>query len=187
MSVAFNIYPGHFLAPGFADEMSNAVAAAHVPPDQVVLEITERQELADLSEAADVISDLKERGFRVAMDDAGTGHSGLSYLQRLHAQVLKIDKIFVDGIQTDHSARVIIEMLVRAASDLGMVTVAEGIESSEQLAWLKTVGVDEGQGFLVSQPLATEDFLAFVRQRLDGPPVPASSSESAVAADAEIA
>lgn len=164
-TVAFNVSPRHFLSPGFLDEASRLVAEAGVAPGQVVLEITERQDLQDLDRGSQLIVELADRGIRVAIDDAGTGHNGLSQIQKLGAQILKIDKFFVDAIELDFSARVIIEMLVKAARELKMTTVAEGIEREQQLVWLRDIGVDEGQGFLVSPPVPIVEFVALVRTR----------------------
>lgn len=157
--VAFNVFPGHLMSAGFVSEIVTLVDAAGVGRGQVVIELTERQELADLKAAAERIAELRDLGFRIAIDDAGTGHSGLSYLQRLGVNIVKIDKLFVDSIEFDHSARVIVDMLVRVAGELGMTTVAEGVERAEQVAALKACGVDEIQGFLVSPALPSFDFL----------------------------
>jgi sensor c-di-GMP phosphodiesterase-like protein len=89
--VAFNIYPGHLMSDGFVEEFAALVDAAEVARGQVVIELTERQELDDLKAAAERIAELRQLGFKVAIDDAGTGHSGLSYLQRLGVNIVKID------------------------------------------------------------------------------------------------
>ncbi len=156
---AFNIYPGHLMADGFVEEFKALVDNAGVPRGQVVIELTERHELTDLAAAAERIMELRVNGFKVAIDDAGTGHSGLSYLQRLGVDIVKIDKLFVDSIESDHSARVIVDMLVRVAGKLGMRTVAEGVERPEQVAALKVCGVDEIQGYLISRALPPTEFL----------------------------
>lgn len=161
-SVAFNIAPGHFLAEGFAESLEALVRAAGVRPSQIILELTERQELADPVRAAALVLALRASGFQIAIDDAGTGHSGLSTVKSLGAQILKIDKFFVDSILTDHSARVIVEMLVKVAHELQMTLIAEGIERPEQMAWLKQAGVDEGQGYLVSPAVPIERFFGLV-------------------------
>ena len=175
-TVAFNIAPSHFLHSAFSDEVRSLVSQANIPPRQIILEITERQELPDLKHAAEVIKGLVQDGFAVAIDDAGTGHSGLTYVQTLGAQILKVDKFFVDAVETEHSARVIVEMLVGAAHELGMSVVAEGIEQEGQLAWLRTIGVEHGQGYLVSRPLPISELAAQLAQRRRGE---ASGSEDA--------
>jgi len=164
-TVAFNISPKHFLSDGFVEEVCDLVARSNVAPGQIVFEITERQQVVDLATGAGLIKRLADREMRVAIDDAGTGHNGLSYLQRLGAQIMKIDKFFVDAIEFDYSARVLVEMLVRVAHQLGMTTIAEGIERPEQASWLSEIGVDQGQGFLVSPALPIPDFLSLVTAR----------------------
>ena len=166
-TIAINVVPSHFLEPGFADELRALVAASGVAPRQIILELTERQELPDLSHAASIIADLAGAGFAVAIDDAGTGHSGLTYVQSLGANILKLDKFFIDAIETSHSARVLVEMLVGAAHRLGMSLVAEGIERESQLAWLQEVGIEHGQGYLFGRPVPIASLLSEFARRQD--------------------
>ncbi len=166
-TVAFNIDAAHLMQPSFATELRAHVLGARVATRQVVLELTERRQIDDLEAVADTIARLKQRGYRFAIDDAGTGHSGLSYIQKLGARVIKIDKLFVDSVVDDPSARSLIKMLVRLAGDLGMSTVAEGIETPDQWLALAELGVDRGQGYLVSKPLPLDAFLRFV-ERTEG-------------------
>lgn len=181
-SVAFNISPSHFCGAGFVSEIRRLVDQSFLASGQVVLELTERQELPDLAAAAETIGALKQSGVCVAIDDVGTGHSGLSYLQKLSVNIVKVDKSFVDSIDTDRSARLVVEMLVRLARQLGMKTIAEGIEREEQLTWLRQIGIDEGQGYLVSPPLPMADFIAFARTTRNGRGVHASVGPANAAA-----
>lgn len=103
-------------------------------------------------------------GFTVAIDDAGTGHSGLTYVQSLGAGILKLDKFFVDALETSHSARVVVEMLVGAAHRLDMLVVAEGIEHESQLPHLKKIGVEHGQGYLFAAPMPAASLVAEMQQ-----------------------
>ena len=167
-SVAFNIAPSHFLAAGFSKSIESLVRTAGVRPAQIVLELTERQELSDPARAAETVTALHATGFHIAIDDAGTGHSGLSPVKTLGAQILKIDKFFVDSILTDHSAQVIVEMLVKVAHELKMTLIAEGIEHQEQMAWLRAAGVDEGQGYLVSPALPIDKLLGLIDGHIEG-------------------
>ena len=166
--VAFNIAPTQLVSDGFVGELRRAAVAAGVSPRQIVVEITERQEIADVEKAAQVLAELRHRGFRVAFDDVGTGHNGLSYLQKLGADIIKIDKFLVDAIMTSHSAKVLVEMLVNVGRELGMSTVAEGIETEDQFASLKRCGVDQGQGYLMSRPISIEDFLHLIATSASG-------------------
>lgn len=160
--IAFNITPSQLISDGFVGELRRTAVAAGVSPRQVVVEITERQEIEDMEKAAQVLAELRHRGFRVAFDDVGTGHNGLSYLQKLGADIIKIDKFLVDAIVTSHSARVLVEMLVNVGRELGMSTIAEGIEAEDQVASLKRCGVDQGQGYLLSRPISIEEFLHLI-------------------------
>ena len=163
--ISFNIAPRHIVAPGFIDKLREIVAGAKVSPRQVVLEITEREELEDLVRAASVIADLREYGFKVAIDDVGVGYSGLSQIQRLGADILKIDKFFIDAIGHDLTANAVITMLVQLARELKMNVHAEGIETEEQIAALIACGVEEGQGYIVSRPLPAIEFIELLEQQ----------------------
>lgn len=160
--ITLNIAPQHFMAEHFVDDLHHVVSQAQVSPRNIVLELTERDELTDLARAACIVDDLRQLGFRVALDDVGIGHSGLSYIQRLGAHVLKIDKFFVDSISRDSSAIAVVGMLVRLAAELRMEVVAEGIEDVTQLSALAGCGINEGQGYLVAAPMPPRDFIAFM-------------------------
>jgi len=162
--VAFNIVPSDLVSGCCAEELCEIVARAGVARQQVVLELTERQDFEDLGKAVTTIRQLRDLGFKVALDDTGVGHNGLSNVHRLGVDIIKIDKMFIDRVGVDRSAKTIVQMLVRLADELGMRTVAEGIETEEQLKTLYECNVDEGQGYLVSKPLPAEQFLELVRQ-----------------------
>jgi sensor c-di-GMP phosphodiesterase-like protein len=163
--MSINVSPHHLLGDGFTETLRRIVVGARVSPRQVVLEITERTELPDLEKAAGVVKGLREYGFRVAMDDVGVGHSGLSQMKGLGANTIKIDKFFIDTITQDESTATIIQTLARLASDLQMTVIAEGIETSEQVQALIKCGVEEGQGYLVSPPLPFSKFDELVEIR----------------------
>jgi sensor c-di-GMP phosphodiesterase-like protein len=163
--MSFNVVPRHMLSDGFVETLRRVVVAAKVSPRQIILEVTERDELPDLDRAAAVVKELREFGFRVAMDDVGVGHSGLSQMKALGANIIKIDKFFVDTITVDESAAAIVGMLVRLARDLHMTVIAEGIETLEQLETLIACGVEEGQGYIVSPPLPFARFDQLLENR----------------------
>jgi len=163
--LSFNVVPDHLLSDGFVDELRRTVLAARVSARQIVLEVTERDELRDLKKAATVVQELRDYGFRVAIDDVGVGHNGLSQLKGLGANTMKIDKFFVDTVTEDGSTAVIIEALVRLSKELQMTVVAEGIETEEQVRALIACGVEEGQGYLVSPPLPFGRFTELLEAR----------------------
>jgi sensor c-di-GMP phosphodiesterase-like protein len=163
--LSINIAPRHFISAGFVEELCRKIAGANGRAGQVTLELTEREGFEDLEQAASLVAQVRSLGFRVALDDVGIGHSGLSQIQRLRADVLKIDKFFVDSINRDFSANVVVEMLVRLAAEMKMSIVAEGIERQEQADALRACGVGKGQGYLVAPPLAIPAFLDLVEER----------------------
>jgi sensor c-di-GMP phosphodiesterase-like protein len=163
--LSLNFVPNHLLNASFVDTLRRTVLAARVSARQIVIEVTERDELDDLDRTAAVVRELREFGFRVAIDDVGVGHSGLSRLKGLGANTIKIDKFFVDTITEDASTVAIVEMLVALAKDLHMTVVAEGIETEEQARALLASGVEEGQGYLVSAPLPFAQFVELLAIR----------------------
>jgi sensor c-di-GMP phosphodiesterase-like protein len=163
--MSINVVPRHLVSDGFIETLRHVVAGTKVSARQIMLEVTERSELADLDRAAAVVKELRELGFKVAMDDVGVGHSGLSQMKGLGANTIKIDKFFVDTITEGGSAATIVETLVRLARDLHMTVIAEGIETVEQVQALIGCGVEEGQGYLVSPPLPFGKFDELVEIR----------------------
>lgn len=163
--LSLNVVPKHLLSPGFVETLRRTVLMEKISARQIMVEVTERDELDDLAHAAAVVAELRDHGFRVAIDDVGVGHSGLSRLKGLGANTIKIDKFFVDTITVDASATTIVEMLVALAKDFRMTVVAEGIETEEQRRALIASGVEEGQGYLVAAPLPFPKFSELVDAR----------------------
>jgi sensor c-di-GMP phosphodiesterase-like protein len=163
--MSVNITPRHLLSEAFIERLRGQVRDSGVAVRQIVIEVTEREAFADLEKAASVVKELRDHGFRVAMDDVGVGHSGLSQIKRLGVNTMKIDKFFVDTIAQDGSAAPIVEMLVRLAAKLKMTVIAEGVETPEQRDALLACGVEDGQGYLMSPPLPFEKFEAFLAER----------------------
>ena len=158
--LSFNITPSQFIGPGFISRLKKAVERADAAPHQITIELTEREAFSDAEEAARIVGKVQALGFEVSIDDVGIGHSGLSQIQRLGANGLKVDKFFVDALEQDRSVHIVIEMLVRLAHKRGMTLVAEGIESEEQVALLRECGVRHGQGYILSQPVPGLNFIA---------------------------
>ena len=122
-------------------------------PGSLVLEITESMIMEDAEHNVDVLGRLKDLGIRVAVDDFGTGYSNLAYLKRFPVDMLKVDKSFVDGLGENSEDMAIVEAVVSLAHALGMSTIAEGIETTEQLERLQALGCQLGQGYYFSEPL----------------------------------
>jgi EAL domain-containing protein (putative c-di-GMP-specific phosphodiesterase class I) len=136
--------------------------------DQLVFEVTERYPLKDLDRARKIINEMHSLGCRVALDDTGTGHGGLAYIQQLGIDIIKIDKMFVDAMVGDLSAARIVDVLVELANSLGMGVVAEGIEHEEQIEKLREKGVTAAQGYIFAPPLPGPLFLDLVESLVGG-------------------
>ena len=117
------------------------------------------------NEAEILLGELRKFGIRIAMDDFGTGYSSLAYLKRLPLDVLKIDKRFVDDIPDKSDDMEIAAAIVAMAKTLGLSVLAEGVETQEQLDFLKRQGCDSYQGYLMHPPLPVEEFEAILRQQ----------------------
>jgi sensor c-di-GMP phosphodiesterase-like protein len=157
--ISFNMTAGHFLTETTVDDVRKLIEASPIAPTQVVLEVTERQPLEDLATARRVIASLQELGFRVALDDVGTGHGGLSYLLKLGVDILKIDKLFVDAIGAERYSTTIIKSMCELARSMGMEIVAEGVENFEQVSYLRSQGIRYAQGYVFAPPLPCASFL----------------------------
>jgi EAL domain-containing protein (putative c-di-GMP-specific phosphodiesterase class I) len=122
------------------------------PVDHVVIEVTEHAPVRDYERLAAALQPLRERGLRLAVDDAGSGYSGLRHILRLAPDILKLDIDLTRGINTDRSRHAMSVALVRFAEEMDMVTVAEGIETEEELEALRELAVPWGQGYLLGRP-----------------------------------
>jgi sensor c-di-GMP phosphodiesterase-like protein len=157
--VSFNLTARHFSDQALVADIRNIFDGSPIALSQVVLEVTERQPLDNLTAARNVIAGLQELGVRVAIDDVGAGHGGLSYLLKLGVDIIKIDKLFVDAIGSERHSAAIISSLVELARTMRMDVVAEGVESFAQVDYLRDQGIRLAQGFVFAPPLPGPSFL----------------------------
>ena len=129
-----------------------------VPPEQIVLEVTERRRV-DTEQCRNVIIDLRELGVVLTLDDFGTGYSNLSYLQTLDVDAVKIDKSFVETAETGAATASVMKHIVDIATSLDLRIIAEGVETESQAEMIQRYGIEQAQGWLYSRPLATDDLL----------------------------
>ena len=169
LSMAVNLSAAQFHHAGLPALASEILDQAGLSPEHLELELTEGVAMEDPQRAMAVMADLHARGIRVSIDDFGTGYSSLSYLKRFRAHKLKIDQSFVRDISDDPDDKAIVGAIIHMASSLGLRTIAEGVETESQLAFLRQQGCDEAQGYLFSRPLAPALFEAFVRDLQDHP------------------
>lgn len=162
LRLAFNLFAGHLADERIVEDLKELFDGSPVLPSQIVLEVTERAPLPDLDQARRVIESLQAIGVKVAIDDVGTGHGGLSYLLKLGVDIIKIDKMFIDAIGTERYSQTIIETLVELGRTMRMDVIAEGVETFEQVEYLRLKGVHAAQGYVFAPPLAAGSYLALV-------------------------
>ena len=167
MTMAVNISAMQFGQPGLADLVRQLLQQSGIAPEGLELELTEAVAMKAPEIAAQTMKELGQLGVRLSIDDFGTGYSSLSYLKRFNIHKLKIDQSFVRDISTDPDDQAIATAIVQMARSLGMSTIAEGVETAEQLEFLRAQGCDEIQGYHFSRPLLPEVFEQFVRNNQD--------------------
>ena len=153
VKIGFNLTAHHFEGEKIVEEVRAIFAASPIRLSQLVFELTERQPLEDLDLARRVIAALQELGCKVAIDDVGTGHGGLSYMLKLGVNYIKMDKLFVDAIGTERYSNTIIETLINLARSMRMEILAEGVETFEQVKYLRERGIFLAQGYAFAPPL----------------------------------
>jgi sensor c-di-GMP phosphodiesterase-like protein len=159
LTIAFNVAPKHFDDALILNDIGTIFGGSPIRLSQIVLELTERHEVADLSGMRRTIAALQGLGCKVAIDDAGTGHSGLSYMLKLGVDIIKIDRIFVEAIGTESRSKAIIETLIDLAANMRMEIVAEGVETFDQVTYLRERGIKAAQGFIFAPALPAATFL----------------------------
>jgi diguanylate cyclase (GGDEF)-like protein/PAS domain S-box-containing protein len=155
--VAANVSPLQLNRDDFAEAVLNSIAGLGSNPRRLELEVTESTLMADPRHSSVSLAKLRAAGVSIAIDDFGTGHSSLRLLAGLPIDVLKIDRSFVRDLVTNRNHRLIVQTTIHLAASLGMKTVAEGVETPEQLDLLKALGCDAAQGYLVSRPVTAAD------------------------------
>lgn len=138
----------------------------NIEPKYLELEITENLFMDDVKELFDEMSILKENGFKILMDDFGSGYSSLNMLRNAPVDTLKIDRFFLDEIMSTERGRIIVESSVRMAKQLGMSVIAEGVETKDQLEFLRSIECDIAQGYYFSRPISTDDYEVFMNNNL---------------------
>jgi sensor c-di-GMP phosphodiesterase-like protein len=174
MKISFNLAGQLFGDQTIVNDVRKIFAGSPIKFSQVVLEVTERDPIENFTATRQTIAAFQGLGMRIAIDDVGTGHSGLSYMLKLGVDIIKIDKMFVDAIGTDRNSTTIVETLVDLAHNMRMDVVAEGVENFEQVVYLRELGIRSAQGYVFAPPLPGKAFLQLV-EAID--PLPAASPE----------
>ncbi len=163
MKISINLFEGHFRDNSIVEDVQAIFGGSPIKFRQLVFEITERRPFSNTVQALSVIAGLHAIGARLALDDVGTGHSNLAYMQTLGVDVIKIDHVFVDMVKQESQQVPVLNGLIAMAHDLDAEIVAEGVETEIQALYLRDHGVTQAQGFLFAPPLKTESFLTLAR------------------------
>jgi EAL domain-containing protein (putative c-di-GMP-specific phosphodiesterase class I)/GGDEF domain-containing protein len=169
INLAINLSARQFRSQEVFETISSALAGTGLGGDRLTVELTETSLFENPEETRGILDKFAELGVKISVDDFGTGYSSLSHLHRFPLDELKIDRLFIEHLTTNHHDEIIVSSLVAIAKGLGLTLVAEGIDKPEALKKLWDMGCSGFQGFLFSKPLPPEDFVAFVGKiRADG-------------------
>jgi diguanylate cyclase (GGDEF)-like protein/PAS domain S-box-containing protein len=170
LRVAVNLSARQFGAADLVQNLEAVLADTGLAPACLEIELTESLFMSDITPAVETLHRIKALGVNLSIDDFGTGYSSLSYLSRFPIDVLKIDRSFVSDIGTDDNESPIVASIITLAHNLKLAVIAEGVETLEQLDYLRNLGCDEMQGYYFSRPLPAEEFEQLLRQGRKLPP-----------------
>jgi len=164
--VAVNLSAQQFRRGNIANAVCAALEKAGLPAERLELELTESMLLHPTVEVLARLGELNELGVRLSLDDFGTGYSSLNYLKSYPIDQLKIDRSFVEGIESKQEDRAIIRAIQSLAEALGQQTIAEGVETADQSAAVRAIGCHHQQGYLFGRPMPAAEFDAWVRTQV---------------------
>lgn len=170
LRVAINLSPRQFMGADLFDAIMAAVDAHQTPRHLVELEVTESLAIQDPDRAIELLTQLREAGFKVAIDDFGIGHSSLEYLLRFPIDTIKIDRAFVMRVTETETDRAVIRAITTMAQSLQLTTIAEGVETQRQCDFMEALGATEIQGYFISKPLPESEVTALIRHFKHGSP-----------------
>ena len=162
--IAINLSSVQLMEADIVDKIFNTLTRYNVPPRLLEIEITETILMSNIQKALESLQRIHARGISIAIDDFGTGYSSLSYLKNLPIDSLKIDRAFIKDICTDESDMKIVQTLISMAHSMDMSVIAEGVEDQPQFDLLNEYGCDEIQGYLLSRPIPSDEFLELLRE-----------------------
>lgn len=155
--LSVNVSVRHLMRNGFLDELREVLKSTGMPPEQLEVEITESIMIDSVDKALDCINEIKKLGIKIAIDDFGTGYSSLSYLNDFPADMLKVDKSFIDRMNTNDSSKQYVAAIISIGHVMNFTVISEGVEQPDQLDTLRNIGCDYIQGFIWGRPMAPDD------------------------------
>lgn len=166
LSMAVNLSPSQLGQPTLAPWIADCLQRHALPANALTLELTESVLVEDMGAAQQMLQALHALGVRLALDDFGTGYSSMAYLQRLPLDIIKIDRSFVDGIAAESTDRAIARTILVLAHEMGLRTIAEGVETAEQMSALQQMRCDEMQGYFFGRPMEVDEATTLARGQL---------------------
>ncbi|HEX5755613.1 MAG TPA: EAL domain-containing protein [Arenimonas sp.] len=163
--VAVNVSALQFATPGYVAEVAACLREHELPEGAIELELTESLVMDNPQQTIERMTELRELGLRLSIDDFGTGYSSMAYLRRLPVHKLKIDRAFVTQVQDDPQNAAICRSMLALARSFGLITIAEGVETDAELAWLRSNDCDEVQGYLMARPMPFEALRVWLHGR----------------------
>ena len=164
ITLSVNVSVRHLMKKDFVDEIRRVLEESGVSPKNLEIEITESIMIDSVDKALQVINEIEAMGIKIAIDDFGTGYSSLSYLNRFPADLLKIDKSFIDKMNSGDSPKQYVAAIIAIGHIMGFSVISEGVEEEAQIATLKEIGCDYIQGFVWGRPLPADQAEELVRQ-----------------------
>jgi EAL domain-containing protein (putative c-di-GMP-specific phosphodiesterase class I) len=171
ISMAVNLSPRPFLDANLLCDIDGVLASTAMPAHLLQLEITESMVMQNVERAISLLDKIRTRGVRLAIDDFGTGYSSMSLMKKFPIDTIKIDRSFVRDLAKSPEDRAIAKAIISMSKALGLTVIAEGVETTEQDAFLRRHGCDEVQGYLFSKPLPAEEFRFLFRPSIFSPPL----------------
>ena len=160
--LSINVSVRHLMKNNFIDEIKSVIEESGIPATRLEIEITESIMIDSADKALKRINELKNLGVKIAIDDFGTGYSSLSYLNKIPADILKIDKAFIDEINKGSSSKQYVASIISIGNVFDLEVISEGVETEDQLDTLRSIGCDYIQGYIWGKPMMPEDALQLV-------------------------
>ena len=160
--ISCNVSVRHLMKNNFIEELKDIIVKYQVPTSHIEIEITESVMIDSLEKALQRIDEIKDMGMKVAIDDFGTGYSSLSYLNNFPSDLLKIDKSFIDLMNTSESSKQYVATIVSIGHILNLHVISEGVEDEAQIETLREIGCDYIQGFVWGKPMPADEALEIV-------------------------
>jgi diguanylate cyclase (GGDEF)-like protein/PAS domain S-box-containing protein len=165
MPIAINLSPRQLIEGHITETISSILSETATPAARIVLEVTETAMMQEIKKSAIILDELRHLGLKIAVDDFGTGYSSLAYLKRLPINSIKIDRSFVRDVIIDTDDAAITRTIIAMGHNLGLKVVAEGVETKEQIQFLREANCDEAQGFLIATPLPPAEIANYIRRQ----------------------